>query len=114
MESCKHEPDFTNANANCRELECCDVDVECQHCGEHGYVVIVADGMKWVWDDEDNSLTPEMLDSPARNTIGCSDQHCPNGNRTTRGRTRGRVPQHLTLVYDGSRGTAARSSPKAK
>jgi hypothetical protein len=50
--TCKHEPDFTNADANCCEVECCDVDVECQHCGEHGYVVIWADGMKWVWDDE--------------------------------------------------------------
>jgi hypothetical protein len=50
--TCKHEPDFTMAAVVIREADFCDVDIECQRCGEHGYGIVTADSITWHWDDD--------------------------------------------------------------
>jgi len=51
--TCKHEPDFTNASADCCEEDCCDLSVSCRHCGIDGYAYIIADRLvRWNWLDD--------------------------------------------------------------
>ena len=49
--TCNHEPDFTAACITLRENESCDVGVECRRCGEHGFAIVTANGIKWNDDD---------------------------------------------------------------